>query len=323
MNDQDVFDVADEHAGERLDRWLATLHPGMSRSRFKELVKTGRVFRSGEAVTDPSLKVTPGEAYAVDLPPVIDPTPKPEAIPLNVLYEDEHVIVIDKPAGLVVHPAKGHWTGTLVNALLHHCAGGLAGIGGVARPGIVHRLDKDTSGVMVATKTDAAHRALRDMFSAHDLDRAYEALVWGAPTPLTGVVEASLRRGGPDRKRMVVSPAVHPSAKRAVTHYETLDRFGMTDDDRAAARASRIRCVLETGRTHQIRVHMADVAKTPVIGDPIYGQTGHARPLAFPRQALHAAELGFAHPIDGAPLFFRSEPPADMQALATRLRDTI
>lgn len=326
----DRFEVTDEFDGERVDRWLARLNPDFSRSRFKDLVKAGHLRRGGEAVADPSAKVRPGEIYELTIPPLETATPKPEAIALSVLYEDPHLIVIDKPAGLVVHPAAGHWTGTLVNALLHHCAGELSGIGGVARPGIVHRLDKDTSGVMVAAKTDAAHRGLRDLFQVHDIDRTYLAVVRGGVSPLKGTVDRPIRRAGGDAKRMALCAPEDTGAKHAVTHYETLERFAPRPDDAASAAASLMQCRLETGRTHQIRLHMADGLGAPVIGDPVYGvgrkdlrlEDENAREAVrgFSRQALHASALGFRHPITSVDLAFSSPHPHDMAMLITRLR---
>ncbi|SON57120.1 Ribosomal large subunit pseudouridine synthase D [Hartmannibacter diazotrophicus] len=315
--------VETDKDGERLDAALARLLPDLSRSRLKALIKDGDVTLDGAAVTDPSRKTRVGERVTVLLPPPVDADPEPEAIPLTILYEDEHLIVIDKPAGLVVHPAAGNWTGTLVNALLHHCADSLSGIGGVRRPGIVHRLDKETSGVMVVAKTDVAHQGLAAQFADHgrtgDLERAYLALVWGAPEPFRGTIDAPLGRSNSDRTKM----AVTKSGKEAITHYEVTERF--PEGSGREAVASLVECRLETGRTHQIRVHMAEIGH-PLIGDPVYGRGFRTKAnrlppdlgeavRAFPRQALHAFLIAFAHPVNGEILRFESPLPQDMREL--------
>jgi 23S rRNA pseudouridine1911/1915/1917 synthase len=301
-------------AGKRLDKFLADAAPALSRMRLKALILEGCVRVGGRTITDPSYRVKAGEAAAWDEPAPLDATPAAQAIPLDVLHEDAHLIVIDKPAGLVVHPAPGNPEGTLVNALLAHCGASLQGIGGERRPGIVHRLDKDTSGLMVAAKTELAHRRLSEAFAARDIERAYDALVWGAPRPPAGEIEGAIGRDPRNRKRMAV---VRHGGKAALTRYRTRRAFG----DAAAL----LECRLATGRTHQIRVHLA-ARGHPVLGDPIYGRASAARlarlpaaareaARAFPRQALHARLLGFVHPVTGAPLRFEREAPADFTRL--------
>ncbi|QJU59620.1 RluA family pseudouridine synthase [Sphingomonas sp. AP4-R1] len=302
--------VPDEAAGWRLDRTLATLVPTLSRERLKALISSGSVTRDDTAVRDPAIKVKPGDAYIVSVP---DPKPahnEAQEIPLVIAFEDEHLIVVDKPAGLVVHPACGNLDGTLVNALLHHCRGSLSGIGGVERPGIVHRIDKDTSGLMVAAKTDRAHAGLAKQFADHSINRRYRAIVTGSPRPIKGVVDAPLGRSHTNRKKM----AIVQGGKRAVTHYDTIETLNG---------ASLIECRLETGRTHQVRVHMASIGH-PLLGDPVYGRASKEQrklldSLGFERQALHAAHLGFIHPVTSAALAFESRIPADMQELFSRL----
>ena len=297
---------------------------------------------NGAPVSRASRKVKSGEHIRVHLPPPRPLALAPEDIPLNIAFEDEHLIVIDKPAGLVVHPAPGHETGTLVHALLHHVratGGTLSGIGGVERPGIVHRLDKDTSGLLVIAKSEQAHRGLGEQFAAHGCDgalhRAYLALAWGAPRLPRGVINAPIGRHPRERTRMGVRPENDESARHAITHYEVLETFPAANaedrpGDRDRPAASLLRCRLETGRTHQIRVHLAHIGH-PVMGDPLYARAhaASARRLSasaraalerLSRQALHAAELGFIHPVSGERLHFESPPPADMQALLQALR---
>jgi 23S rRNA pseudouridine1911/1915/1917 synthase len=301
-------------AGKRLDKFLADAAPALSRMRLKALILEGCVRVGGRTITDPSYRVKAGEAAAWEEPAPVDAAPAAQAIPLEVLYEDAHLVVIDKPAGLVVHPAPGNPEGTLVNALLAHCGASLKGIGGERRPGIVHRLDKDTSGLMVAAKTEAAHQRLSEAFAARDIERAYDALVWGAPRPPSGEIEGAIGRDPRNRKRMAV---VGRGGKAALTRYRTKRGF----DDAAAL----LECRLATGRTHQIRVHLAALGH-PVIGDPLYGRATAARlarlappareaARSFPRQALHARLLGFAHPVTGEALRFEQEPPADFTNL--------
>lgn len=330
------FAIGADDAGARLDKWLSERLEDLTRTRLKALIEGGALARGGETFTDPSWKLREGEAYRLTVPPVADPTPKPEAIPLDVVYEDADLIVVNKPAGMVVHPAAGAWTGTLVNALLAHCGDSLSGIGGVARPGVVHRLDKETSGLIVAAKNDAAHQGLAKAFSVHDIDRVYEALAHGAPRPGAGTIDAALARASSDRKKMaVVDEATHNNARRAVTHYKVLESFGRTRAKlKGDAVASLIECRLETGRTHQIRAHLSHIGH-PLLGDPVYGRApGLAgvrpgdeaadRALAvlkkFRRQALHARVLGFAHPITGEAMRFEREAPADFQKLLAALR---
>jgi 23S rRNA pseudouridine1911/1915/1917 synthase len=305
--------------GERLDRMLALHLAGMSRSRLKQLILEGSVTRSGATISDPSMRVKPGERFAVRVPAPVADRPAAQAIPLDIRYEDDHLIVIDKPAGLVVHPAPGNLDRTLVNALLAHCGDGLAGIGGVRRPGIVHRLDKDTSGLMVVAKSERAHTALAADFAAHRIRRIYRAAVWGVPTPRRGEIAGNIGRSPRNRKKMAV---VERGGKAALTRYEVLQEY--------AGVAALVDCRLATGRTHQIRVHMAERGH-PIIGDPLYGSARAVkragRPgdpartflAAFPRQALHARHLGFAHPINGESLDFISDLPKDITQLLSIL----
>ena len=324
-------------AGQRLDRFLADRLPELSRTRIKALIEAGSVARDGVAETSPKAAVAPG-LYTVDAPPPEPAAPAPEAIPLSVLFEDADLIVLDKPAGMTVHPAPGSPSGTLVNALLHHCAGQLSGVGGVARPGIVHRLDKDTSGVMVAAKSDRAHRALSEMFAAHDLDRRYVAVTKGAPRPLIGRIETRLARDPRDRQKMKAYAIVdsedeaNAPGKWAATEYRALRTFGASSSRPGEAASALIECSLETGRTHQIRVHLASIG-APVIGDPLYGGApglrlsgdapavvaARAAARGFPRQALHARTLAFAHPVTGEAMLFDTDPPADMAGLIDAL----
>ena len=308
--------LGDDVSG-RLDRALADAAPDLSRARIQALMAIGAVGRAGEALTDASAKAAPGR-YLIAIPPPAPAEPRPEAIPLVVLYEDEYLIVVDKPAGMAAHPAPGSETGTLVNALLAHCGASLSGIGGVARPGIVHRLDKDTSGVMVAAKTDAAHRGLAALFERHDIERVYLALTRGAPKKAAGSVATRIGRSPRDRKKMAVLPR---GGREAVTHYEVRRRYG----SEARPLAARIACRLETGRTHQIRVHLAHIG-APCLGDPLYG-AGAAAPavraaiaeVGLARQALHAAVLGFTHPITGEKLRFETDPPGDFARIEAAL----
>ena len=303
--------IADAADGWRLDRALAEAVPTLSRERIKALISTGQVTGPDGLVRDPAKKFPGGARFTLAIP---DPTPahnEAQDIALNIVYEDEHLIVIDKPAGLVVHPAAGNLDGTLVNALLHHCAGQLSGIGGVARPGIVHRIDKDTSGLMVAAKTDPAHVGLARQFKAHSIDRRYKAIVSGNVRTESGIVNASLGRSPANRKKMAI--VREGSGKHAITHWRRLRQLKSAD---------LVECRLETGRTHQVRVHMASIGH-PLVGDPVYGRVGNLRhvleTLNFRRQALHAAHLGFIHPVKSHALAFDSEMPADMQELYANL----
>ncbi len=319
-----VAEVPAEAAGQRLDQWLAATLQDLSRSRVQALIKAGAVTLGGGAVHEPSRKIAGGERFTVAMPAPEAPEPKGEPIPLDILYEDGEIVVINKPAGLVVHPGAGNWTGTLVNALIHHCGDSLSGIGGVRRPGIVHRLDKETSGVMVVAKTDQAHRALSEAFADHgrtgDLERAYVALVWGVPSRDTGTVDAPLGRAR-DRLLRAVVPKDRDDARHAVTHYRVLKRFPPAGE----AFASLVECRLETGRTHQIRVHMAHIGH-PVVGDPDYGKAfrtkanrlpepARSSAAAFPRQALHAGLLAFRHPATHIPMSLEAPLPEDMREL--------
>jgi 23S rRNA pseudouridine1911/1915/1917 synthase len=300
------------HAGWRLDRALAAAVPTLSRERLKALIRNGAVQAKGASVRDPAAKVKGGEHITVAVP---EPQPahnEPQDIPLKIVFEDEHLLVVDKPAGLVVHPAAGNLDGTLVNALLHHCAGRLSGIGGVARPGIVHRIDKDTSGLLVVAKTDVAHEGLAKQFAAHSIDRRYLAIVNGVPTAKEGKVDAPLARSAANRKKIAIVEGTR--GKRAVTHWRRLD---------VLRDAALVECRLETGRTHQVRVHMASIGH-PLVGDPVYGRSGRThdkvlKELGFHRQALHAAELGFTHPVIKNRLSFSSAMPPDMQELTAAL----
>jgi 23S rRNA pseudouridine1911/1915/1917 synthase len=298
--------------GVRLDRALATLVPELSRERVKALILGGHVRGpGGTPVSDPALKVRADTAFALDIPEATPAEAIAQQIDLVVPYEDEHLIIIDKPAGMVVHPAAGNPDGTLVNALLHHCAGQLSGVGGVARPGIVHRIDKDTSGLLVVAKTDRAHEGLARQFKEHSIDRRYLAIVGGAPVPPAGTVDAWIGRSDANRQKMAVQR--EGRGKHAVTHYRTIERL-----DRAAL----VECRLETGRTHQVRVHMAHIGH-PLLGDPAYGKAGpHKALLAeldFRRQALHAARLGFIHPVTSQAVSFESPITDDMQRLFSHL----
>jgi 23S rRNA pseudouridine1911/1915/1917 synthase len=278
---------------------------------LKALISSGKVLsEDGVTVRDPAKKATGGQRFSVSVPAPAPAHNEPQDIALDIVFEDEHLLVLDKQAGLVVHPAAGNPDGTLVNALLHHCAGRLSGIGGVARPGIVHRIDKDTSGLMVVAKTDRAHEGLARQFAVHSIDRRYKAIVAGRPNPPAGSIDAPLARSPANRKKV----AIVQSGKRAVTHYRLLQPL---------REASLVECRLETGRTHQVRVHMSSIGN-PLLGDPVYGRTKAAHrqlleTLRFKRQALHAAHLGFIHPVKSNALAFDSELPADMQELFTSL----
>ena len=311
-----------EAAGERLDRFLAAgleAPSPLSRTRLKALILDGAVTENGAAVTDPSQSVRAEAEYALLLPPVREATPQAEDIPLDIMFEDDHIIVLNKPSGMVVHPGPGQPDGTLVNALIAHCGDSLTGIGGVMRPGIVHRLDKDTSGVMMAAKSDAAHQKLTEMFAAHDLDRHYLAITWGMPPETEGRIEAALGRSTRDRKKQ----AVVPNGRYAATNWTVIRRLPPF--------ASIVECRLETGRTHQIRVHMAHLGHG-VIGDPMYGKPMRSGQMpdtvardclteirGFRRQALHAFSLGLVHPVTGDALHFETPMPDDMTGLVAAI----
>ena len=305
-------------AGQRADRYLAETSGALSRSRVKGLIEAGRVTRDGVALTQPAEPIRAGAHYILTQPEPVPAIPQPQDIPFTILFEDRHLIVLDKPAGLVVHPAPGHEDGTLVNALLAHCGNTLPGIGGERRPGIVHRLDRDTSGVMVVAKTEQALATLSAAFAARDIERAYTALVWGIPDPASGEIEGAIGRDPRDRKRMAL---VTRGGRAALTRYATRQVFH--------AAISLLECRLATGRTHQIRVHLSAVGH-PVVGDPVYlrripaisrcvPEPARGRLLDFPRQALHAAVLGFRHPATGADLRFETELPDDFKALLASL----
>ncbi len=334
-----VIVAAAADTGERLDkalaRHLSANKPELSRTRLQTLMREGQVLVEGKAASDPKLKLREGQLIEITLPEAIAPTPEGEAIPLDVVHEDDDLIVIDKPAGLVVHPAAGHETGTLVNALIAHCGESLSGIGGVKRPGIVHRLDKDTTGLMVVAKNDRAHRSLAAQFADHgregDLERAYLALVWGDVPATLRLIDAPMERDPRNREKMAVLPERRrwnedgeENGRFAITHVEALARYPAK-----APVVTLVRCTLETGRTHQIRVHMAHVGH-PLLGDPLYGAGYRTKASQLPedaqqalsalgRQALHAAVLGFAHPADGEPMHFESDPPEDMARLIAAL----
>jgi 23S rRNA pseudouridine1911/1915/1917 synthase len=313
-----VVTIAESSAGERLDRALAIALPALTRSRVKALIEGRRVAlagsldATGRTIEEPSRKVKTGERFVVDVPPAEPAEPEAQAIALDILFEDDDLLVLNKPAGMVVHPAPGNPDRTLVNALLAHCGASLSGIGGVRRPGIVHRLDKNTSGVMVVAKNDHSHHRLSRLFAKHDLTREYKALVWGGPPARKGTIDAAIGRHPVDRKRMSVRKT---SGRPAVTDYWLEKRFG----PQLKPVASLLGCRLETGRTHQVRVHLAHLG-TPVVGDPVYGRNrppaaSFAQVAAFPRQALHAAVLEFSHPRSGRQMRFESDLPRDFKAL--------
>lgn len=320
--------VTPADSGVRLDRILAARVEHLSRAQVQALVRSGNVTDgTGASIKDASRRVKPGEIYAITVPEPVPAAPAPERLALDVVYEDDDLIVVDKPAHLVVHPSAGHASGTLVNALIAHCGASLSGIGGVKRPGIVHRLDKGTSGLLVVAKTDEAHKGLSAQFAAHGADgrlqRAYLALVWGKPLRPRGVIDAPLSRSPTNRKKIAVAKGPH--GRRAVTHYEVVKTFASG----TPGAVSLLKLRLETGRTHQIRVHLAHLGH-PVVGDPVYGSGFKAKTQtlapgarealeALGRQALHAAELGFAHPVSGRRLSFTSPLPADMAALVAKL----
>lgn len=328
MTDSIDILVTDNTAGMRLDKLLSSHLTDMSRSRIQALIKQGCValvssnpaVNTERTIVSPSVSVKPGEQYRLVIPDAIDAEPAAENIPLSVTYEDEHLIVINKSAGMVVHPAPGSPDGTLVNALLHHCGGSLSGIGGVKRPGIVHRIDKDTSGLLVVAKHDKAHTGLAEQFAAHTIERRYHAICKGRPNPLNGRIEGNIGRNPRDRKKMTVVPS---GGKHAVTHYQTLNCY----QQNGHAVATYLECQLETGRTHQVRVHMMNQGN-PLIGDPLYARStlpsfinGAARAgiAKFKRQALHAKSLGFDHPITGQPFKFECDLPYDFIELLENL----
>ncbi len=297
----------------RLDAALAMAIPELSRARIQALIAENALVIDGNAVADAASKRHGGKSYRLTVPAPRPDKAQAQDIELDIVFEDEHLIIVDKPAGLVVHPAAGHADGTLVNALLHHCHGKLSGIGGVQRPGIVHRIDKDTSGLLVVAKSDAAHEGLAKLFAAHDIERKYFAIVSGVPAPPAGIVRTQIGRSTTNRKKMAVLP--ENKGKHAVTHYRTVESL---------AKTALVECTLETGRTHQVRVHMAHIGH-PLIGDATYSNRQNPFRIGpnqskFERQALHAASLGFIHPVSGEPLRFESSLPEDMQLLLSQLR---
>ncbi len=326
-----TFTAQDQDRGARLDRFLTALSPDLSRARIQTLIKAGHVQVNGAIVNAPNHRIQPGECVRLELPAPEPAAPKPEAIPLDIVYEDSDILVIDKPSGLVVHPAAGNWSGTLVNAVIAHCGDSLSGIGGVRRPGIVHRLDKDTSGLIVVAKNDRAHRRLKAQFADHGrtgpLLREYEALVWGGPVPAVGTIRTHIARHPTHRLRFAVT---RERGREAVTHYRTLTTYqGPAPDLAPKVMAARVSCRLETGRTHQIRVHMAHIGH-PVIGDPLYAAGFATRIVALPEnlqsailslngQALHATRLSIDHPTTGEHLSFTSELPQDMRDVIAAL----
>ena len=308
------------HEGARLDRFLADALPQLSRSRLKRLIASGQVRAKGLVLDAPAAKVRSGQTFSILVPESAPARPAAQAIPLAVTYEDDELIVIDKPAGLVVHPGAGNPDRTLVNALIAHCGDTLSGIGGVRRPGIVHRLDKDTSGLMVVAKTDLAHESLAAQFARHSVERAYRALVWGVPVPRAGEIHGNIGRSAKNRKKMAL---LSRGGKAALTRYRVLTTYG--------TRASLLECRLSTGRTHQIRVHLA-ARGHPLLGDPLYGRATRARRPALPlsaaaalaalgRQALDACLLGFTHPKSGKRLRFEKDFPRDIKALVSSLEE--
>lgn len=314
--------AANEDQGQRLDKVLTRHAPQFSRARLQSLIEAGHVTAGGKPMTGASQRVKAGDVFIVTVPPAQEAEPEPQDIALDIVYEDKDLLVINKAPGMVVHPAAGNWDGTLVNALLGHCGTELSGIGGVKRPGIVHRLDKETSGLMVVAKNDAAHKGLSEQLSSRSLTRVYEAIVWGNVTPATGRIETNIGRSRANRQKMAVQ---EDGGKEAVTDYRLLESFGLV--------ASLVECRLQTGRTHQIRVHMAHI-KHWLVGDPVYGRGTITRFLKlhkvpektaealkeFPRQALHAARLEFVHPIRQNKLKFAAEAPDDMKNLLRQLR---
>jgi len=329
--DHELIVAEESDHGERLDRFVHARNPELSRSRCKELIKQGCVRTETGDVEAPNYRVKPGDRFRVRLPEPVAAEPRGEDIALNIAYEDDALIVVDKPDGLVVHPAAGNWTGTLVNALIAHCGDSLSGIGGVRRPGIVHRLDKETSGLLVVAKTDQAHQHLAALFADHGrsggLERSYRALCWQAPPRRRGTIDAALGRKTTNRQKMAV---VAHGGKHAVTHYQVLETI---HDDAGAALISLVECRLETGRTHQIRVHMAHIGH-PLLGDAVYGAHFAASRRRLPdsagdalarlgRQALHAAVLGFAHPVSGEYLRFESPLPEEIEEIIIACRKPV
>ena len=322
---------ADEsHKDQRLDRFLSERLPELSRTRLQALIREGRVALGAKTIEDVKYPVKPGDIFDVEVPAPAPAVPQAQDLPLTILHEDDSIIVIDKPAGLVVHPGAGNPDSTLVNALIAHCGASLSGIGGVARPGIVHRLDKDTTGVMVVAKSDAAHRSLSEQFADHgregELERTYLALVWGVPPRRAGTISAPVGRHPTSRVKMAIVPEAR-GGREAVTHYRVLETFGGGE----TPVASLLECRLETGRTHQVRVHLSSIG-TPLIGDPLYAQGFKSKIRSLPpevqdifasftRQALHASSLSFLHPLSGTLLKFNSTPQRDFASLLRTLKE--
>lgn len=309
--------VEPEQAGQRLDKFLSTVLPDFSRSMLQKLIVSGNVSSDENIICENDIKVRAGDSFCIMIPAAAEADPQPQNIALDIVYEDDDLIVVNKPAGMTVHPAPGAPDGTLVNALLFHCRDRLSGVGGVKRPGIVHRIDKDTSGLLVVAKNDAAHRGLSEQFFKHSIERTYYAVVYGIPQPLVGVIEGNITRSRFDRKKMAL---VSVGGKHAVTHYETVSSCG--------GAVSLVKCNLETGRTHQIRVHLSSIGCN-LVGDKVYEKSGKTAIKglsadiksfinSFPRQALHAASLGFEHPISGKWLQFEAPFPPDMVEILVR-----
>ncbi len=322
METENIFSaqVKDEEAGQRLDKWLAAVLPSLSRTRISGLLKAGALALNSAPVTDAAYKIKAGEIFSLCVPEPEEALPSPEKIALEILYEDDDLVVVNKPAGMVVHPGAGNHEGTLVNALLFHCRDSLSGIGGVKRPGIVHRIDKETSGILVVAKNDEAHHGLAEQFENHSIERMYQAVLWGLPNPLAGTICGNIGRSKVNRQKMTI---LKSGGKEAVTHYKVTEIL----QSRALCLAE---CRLETGRTHQIRVHLTSLGH-PLVGDKVYGgRQKYAKNIlraeakdaveTFPRQALHAAVLGFKHPKTGEHLYFKAEMPEDMKNLLQVLR---
>ncbi len=330
----EVFTVSEDEIGTRLDAFIASkVPPHVSRSRVKDIIKQTGVTIGTKLCREPNYRIKLDEAIIFEVPEPEQAAPEPENIPLDIRFEDDHLIVINKPAGMVVHPAAGHWSGTMVNALLHHCGDTLSGIGGVRRPGIVHRLDKDTSGLLVVAKTEETHAGLTAQFMDHGrtgpLERNYLALVWGRFERMTGTVQAPLARSPNNRKKRAVVREDHSEAKEAITHFTVKKEYGL--DKEGLPLTSLVECQLETGRTHQIRVHMSHIGH-PLLGDQDYGKHFQTKEntlseksreviSSFKRQALHAAVLGFEHPISGEHIRFESEIPDDFQQLLASFKN--
>lgn len=334
-----IREALPDNAGERLDKWLASW-TDLSRSRIRALIEGESVRANGDLITNPSSKVKVGVEYAVFVPPPIDDTPIPENIPLDILFEDEHLIVVNKPSGMTVHPAPGSRSGTLVNALLYHAKDSLSGIGGVLRPGIVHRIDKDTSGILVVAKSDTAHQRLSKQFAKHSVERVYICFTRSQPKPREGRVESRLARSPHDRKKQAIvrgtfgDMEASEHGRHAITNYKYIKGFGQNPNNAVGvSQFSKVECRLETGRTHQIRVHMAHMG-CPLLGDPLYGKQRAYKTAntpseiavrealqSFKRQALHAAVLGFTHPITKETMRFECPLPEDMDALEAVLND--